>query len=329
MKRIRIRILESKNSLESLTKEVMKKLAEVNKDYGVDSRSSTEPIVKKLKKFLKAAPKKKAVAKKKQVSAFERPATPSPITFAGSGPDDKEEQDDRPDAGSSEEADQMALKRLEPVLYGTDKKHQELLLQHGFIPVHHLHDAELGSGAQGVVYEVTKGGKRYAAKISGSPSYFGRREIWDKKLAERELRVRTKVEKIRRRLPPEVAKHIVTTHSIIREPSYTVYIMEFVRPLTEDEKIMLYHGIEQVIPQEMEPDRVNYAFDNSYDDNLRRDLDSPVVKMFEKQRSFVSSLLYLKEKFNIEYKDLHGMNVMANMETGDYIATDIGFFTMS
>ena len=147
-----------------------------------------------------------------------------------------EDKEDFPSSSDPEQADVLANKRLDPKI--VSKPGLKELLSLGFVPIvkpraANVDSAELGFGIQGTVYEVTKGGKRYAAKVS-SVSADG---------AEQEFEVRKKIENIRSQLPDEVAKHVVKCFHIGKseDETHNIYVMEIVRPMSSSEYSFLYN----------------------------------------------------------------------------------------
>lgn len=216
--------------------------------------------------------------------------------------------------------------------------HIRFLVAHGYIPVVHrgqesryyeetIMPVEFGRGAQGTVYEVTKGGRRFAGKVAS------------KGALDKELMVRTKVEEIRHELPVEVSKHIVRTFDIFSDEKYNGYILEIMRPMTDLENSIMFRGLASI--DRLINRKTQKGWDNQYDKKSKdlkfqsysdyRHFVDPnwgpkEVQMFEKQKEFVDALLYLGNHYGIQWRDLHEGNVMVRPSTRDYVATDIGYF---
>lgn len=71
-----------------------------------------------------------------------------------------------------------------------------------------------------------------------------------------------------------------------------------------------------------------YTFGGWFSDS-RGNIDKEDEKSMTKDvRSFVKALIYLAEKYKIKWGDLHSKNVMMHPRTRDYVAVDIGLFSM-
>ena len=154
------------------------------------------------------------------------------------------------------EADLLALKRLTP----KDKQNSniEMLLKLGYVPIIRAKvdkfvsppsnmgfTSELGRGSYGVVFEVVKDGKRYAAKITDDYN---------------ELEVREKIESIRKQLPKEVSRHISMAHQIIpgkpaggKNGGFSIntkhiIVMEYLRPMNRNEYNLIFKGSRSLLP---------------------------------------------------------------------------------
>ncbi len=192
-------------------------------------RKQTQPINKKTNAFLDVDAS--------MYNLFEKKEQKKNIRFVLK---EKIENDTEP-TGNNEpnETDQKALKIInnDPNILKTPGIKD--LIEMGFIPIvkgsqnTRIFSAELGRGAQGAVYEVTKGGKRYAAKVS----IIGGRD------PEQEYEVRQRIEQIREQLPEEVSKHIVKSFYIgsSKDEKCFIYVMEALRPLTSIEKKVSFH----------------------------------------------------------------------------------------
>lgn len=96
----------------------------------------------------------------------------------------------------------------------------------------------LGYGAFGSVYEVVdKTGKRFAAKVAQASHSQNKQEFL----------VRTRIEELRKSLPPAIAKHFVRLHEVkklqlTKHGEYFIFIMDFGRKMNPTEEQILYKG---------------------------------------------------------------------------------------
>lgn len=71
-----------------------------------------------------------------------------------------------------------------------------------------------------------------------------------------------------------------------------------------------------------------YTFGGWFSDSRGTISKEDEKSMTKEVRSFVKALIYLVDKYGIKWGDLHAKNVMIHPRTGDYVAVDIGLFSM-
>jgi hypothetical protein len=260
------------------------------------------------------------------------------------------------DKFGADEGYKLALERFNP-LYKFEKADGLVLVQSGLVPLQvpvrgmpgiqkpskwmnpdedfYNVTSKLGEGAFGRAHIVVdETGAKKVAKIS-APA------IYDEDMAgnlRHERNVALEMQKLRKNATKEDQKylrHFPVIEKVMPNPldpkNGFVFVMKELRPMNDYEQALLFKGRKFAEDEVLNLDEpyLGKSFDFPTSWRARRALTSADYEnMPPNVRKFYKSLEWLADTHNIKWDDLHDGNVMIDPVTNEYVALDMGQFSL-